>query len=115
MAAIYTSLQAATAIAEVEYNLARQPRPVRPDLKKTLYELEIRLSAVVNLAPALRELEALGMGRLQLLADDMRVSQEVGRSVAWFGHDGLLVPSARAAGDNLVIEPGGRQCSLWRS
>lgn len=114
VAAIYTSLQAAAAIAEVEYNLARQPRPVRPDLKKTIYELEIRLSAVVNLSPALRDLEALGVGRSQLFADDLRATQEVGRSVTWFGYDGLFVPSARAEGDNLVIYPSRANSETYR-
>jgi RES domain-containing protein len=105
LAAIYTSLKPETAIAEVEYNLARQPRPVRPDLRKTLYELSVALGAVVDLSSVLPDLERLGIGRDQLFSDDMKISQEIGRAIAWLGFDGLLVPSARADGMNLVIYP----------
>lgn len=105
VAAIYTSLQAATSIAEVEYNLARQSRPVRPDLKKTLYEIDVRLSAVIDITGVLSRLEKVGAGHAQLFADDMRASQDIGRLITWFGYDGLLAPSARADGANLVIYP----------
>jgi RES domain-containing protein len=106
IAAIYTCLKPAVCIAEVEYGLARQPRPVKPGLRKTLYQIEVALSATVDIGPVLPELEGIGIGRTQLFADDMRVSQEIGRLVTWFGFDGLFVPSARSSGNNLVIYPG---------
>lgn len=104
-AAIYTCLAPAVCIAEVEYGLARQSRPVKPGLRKTLYEIEVALSAVVELESALPALRSVGINRPQLFADDMKASQEIGRVVTWFGFDGLLVPSARSAGNNLVIYP----------
>ena len=104
-AAIYTCLEPAVCIAEVEYGLARQPRPVRADLKKTLYELEVSLAAVFDLRPLLDELATVGIGHAQLFADDMALSQEIGHLVTWLGSDGLLVPSARHTGTNLVIYP----------
>ena len=105
LAAIYTSLQAQTAIAEVEYHLSQQPRPVRPDLRKTLYEIRAELSAVTNIVEVLDDLIGAGVSRDELFADDWRISQDVGRLSAWFESDGILVPSARASGLNLVIYP----------
>jgi RES domain-containing protein len=105
LAAIYVSLAAETAVAEIEYNLKRQPRRVNPRLRKTLYEIEVSLAAVVDLEEVLPELGRIGIDRTQLFADDLKASQEIGRLVAWFGSDGLLAPSARAAGKNLVIYP----------
>ena len=105
-AAIYTCLQPEVCIAEVEYGLARQSRPVKSDLRKTLYQIEVELSLVLDLGPALSQLASIGIGLEQLFADDMKMSQEVARLVTWFGSDGLLVPSARRQGNNLVIYPG---------
>jgi hypothetical protein len=93
-------------IAEVEYGLARQSRPVRPDLRKTLYQIDVKLSTAVDLVPILPDLEAIGIGIPQLFADDMKISQEIGRLTTWLGFDGLFVPSARSQGRNIVIYPG---------
>jgi RES domain-containing protein len=106
VAAIYTCFEPAVCIAEIEYSLARQPRPVKRDLGRTLYEIEVTLAAVVDLAPLLPQLDKIGIGTAHLFADDMKTSQEVGRLVTWFGFDGLIVPSARSEGKNLVIYPG---------
>jgi RES domain-containing protein len=105
-AAIYMCLEPEVCIAEVEYGLRRQPRPVKTGIPRTLYEIDVELSTVVNLESALDDLNEIGIGRAQLFADDMKVSQEIGRVVTWLGCDGLLVPSARKAGTNLVIYPG---------
>jgi RES domain-containing protein len=105
-AAIYSCLDAAVCIAEVEYGLARQSRPVKPTLRKTLYEIDLALGGLVELDAVRPQLADLGIDRPQLFADDMKVSQEIGRLVTWFGFDGLVVPSARSSGNNLVIYPG---------
>jgi RES domain-containing protein len=105
-AAIYTCLEPSVCIAEVEYNFRRQPAPVKPDLRRTLYEIEVCLASVLDLGPLIPALIGLGIEPTHLHAEDMQVSQEIGRLVTWFGHDGLLVPSARKAGNNLVIYPG---------
>jgi RES domain-containing protein len=105
VAAIYTCFEPTVCIAEIEYNLARQPRPVRRDLRKTLYEIEVTLAAVVDLTPLLPHLDRIGIGASQIFADDMKTSQEIGRLITWFGFDGLIVPSARYEGRNLVIYP----------
>jgi RES domain-containing protein len=111
--AIYSCLQPKVCIAEVEYALARQSRPVKPGLRKTLYEIEIALSAAVEIAPILPELKDIGIDLPQLFADDMKASQEIGRLVTWLGFDGLFVPSARSDGNNLVIYPG-RSSEFYR-
>ena len=105
IAAIYLCLEPSVCIAEVDYGLSRQPRPIKPQLRKTLYEIDVSLAATVDLAPILPELERIGIGPAQLFADDMKFSQEIGRLVTWFGFDGMLVPSARSRGTNLVIFP----------
>jgi RES domain-containing protein len=114
LAAVYTSLKAETAIAEVEYNLAHQTRPVRRDLRKTLYELHVTLAGVVDLSPAMQAFARFGIGLDQLFSDDMKISQKIGRSIAWLGFDGLLVPSARAEGMNLVIYPSRANAESYR-
>ena len=106
VAAIYTCFEPAVCIAEIEYSLARQPRPVKRDLRKTLYEIEVTLAAVVDLTPLLPHLDRIGIGSAQLFADNMKTSQEIGRLITWFGFDALIAPSARYEGRNLVIYPG---------
>lgn len=105
IAAIYMCLEPSVCIAEVEYGLSRQSRPIKAGLRKTLYEIDVGLAATVDLAPILPELERIGIGTSHLFADDMKFSQEIGRLVTWFGFDGMLVPSARKTGTNLVIFP----------
>jgi RES domain-containing protein len=106
VAAIYTCLEPAVCVAEVEYGLARQSRPVRADLRKTLYQIDVTLSSTVDIVSILPDLESIGIGPAQLFADDMKMSQEIGRLATWFGFDGIFVPSARSQGQNLVIYPG---------
>ncbi len=104
--AIYCCLDPAVCIAEVEYGLARQSRPVKADLRRTLYRIDLAVGAVMDLSAILPKLEAIGIGASELFADDMKVSQEIGRLVTWLGCDGLIVPSARKTGNNLVVYPG---------
>lgn len=94
VAAIYACLEPEICIAEVEYNLTRQPRPVKATLKKTLYEIDLALDAVADLGTVLRKLARIGIGQDVLFADDMKMSQEIGRLATWFGFDGF----ARAVG-----------------
>lgn len=54
---------------------------------------------------SLDSLAAVGITEADLRSDDLTACQAVVGAVAWLGHDGLLVPSARAEGNNLVIYP----------
>lgn len=105
IAAIYTSSDADLALAEVRYNLGRQPRPVRPDLMLVLYGIEVEIDEVVDLAKAAQGLTKIGLPISALLSDSWTDSQAIGNTVAWLGRGGLLVPSARGAQQNLVIYP----------
>jgi RES domain-containing protein len=103
--AIYTSESAEIAIAEVTHHLLQQPRPVRRDLKKTLYEIKVALAAVVHLEEVIPHLERAGIPQHLLVGSDLNTSQAIGKTVTWLDRDGLMVPSARARGKNLVIYP----------
>lgn len=102
VAALYTSLQRETCLAEAEHAIAIQP--LRPRAKRTLYRVHVRLSAVVSLSTA-EDLRAVGLDLDALRDDDHSRCRLVGGAVKHLGHDGLLVPSARADGVNLVIFP----------
>jgi RES domain-containing protein len=97
---IYTSLERHVAIAEGDYAISVQPR--RPTAERRLYPIHVRLMSVIDLRdrPLLRE---LGIGEPELAGLDHTACRQLGGAVEWLQHDGLLVPSARAPGANLVI------------
>jgi RES domain-containing protein len=100
--AIYASLERETAIAEGEYRVELEP--IRPRAKRTVYRLSVRLASVVDLTdPEVRR--RLGLDYADLADPDMAKTSAVGGAVEWLGHDGMLVPSIRADGTNLVIFP----------
>jgi RES domain-containing protein len=92
LSALYASLERDTALAEAE--------PTRSRSKRTIYGLLVDLGQVVDLRDR-GLLAELGVAD----AADRSASQRLGAAVARLGHDGLLVPSARAAGTNLVMFP----------
>lgn len=100
--AIYCSLDRETALAEGEYVVASQP--FRPKVKRTIYILQVRLEKVLDLSNPARLFE-LGIGEADLADVDHAACQRVGGAVEWLEHDGLLVPSARSSGVNLIIFP----------
>ncbi len=104
--AIYTALERETAIAEGDHMIEVQPR--RIFRRRVLYELEVDVVGVIDLTQA-GALEAVGLTIVDVASDDMTACQRVGGAVAWLGRGGLLVPSARRHGDNMVIlvGPGG--------
>jgi RES domain-containing protein len=100
VAAIYTSLARATALAEAEYRFSLEP--FRPRAKRTLYTIRVKLAAVLDLSRH-DLLEKTGIKRPDLEGPDFLACQTVGGAVNWLGYDGLLVPSARSSGNNLVL------------
>lgn len=105
VAAIYTALDRKTLLAELDYRLSLDV--VRPK-EIFVYTISIELHNVLDLTPP----DVLGNVGLSLdeLGDiDYRRCQEVGGAVAWLEHDGLLVPSARADGSNVVVFPTNQQ------
>ena len=98
--AIYCSIQRRTATAEVNYMVTRQPVPVTMD--RITYELDVRLTKVADLRDVTL-LEPCGIDAEQLVSDDWRTTRLIGGAVVWLGCSGLIVPSARVRGENLVI------------
>jgi len=100
LSAIYTSLARETALAEAEYRISLEP--FRPRARRTLYRLRVNLHSVLDLRSRTL-LGDLGIDQETLSGLDLKRCQQVGGAAAWLGHDGLLVPSARHEGTNLVI------------
>jgi RES domain-containing protein len=103
--AIYTSLEAATAEAEGDYQIAMQP--LKPKAERRIHRIRVRLNSVLDLRdPAI-------LAQLQIdpelfgSAEPFRC-QEIGGAIAHLGHDGLLTPSARSNGTNLTIFPSNK-------
>lgn len=100
--AIYTSLVRETAISEADYYIGQQP--IRPSARRVVYRIQVTLNSVVDLS-ARATLFKLGLQERSLASIDHCDCQAIGGAVEWLEHDGLLVPSARASGVNLVIFP----------
>lgn len=98
--ALYVSLDRETALAEAEHQIALQP--IRPRAKRTLYQLDLELSNVLDLTNP-EVLERLGVDRAALSHVDFTACQRVGGAAAFLRHDGILVPSGRHPGINLVV------------
>ncbi len=104
--AIYAALERETAIAEGDHMIHVQPR--RIFRRRVLYELAVEVDQVVDLTdPA--SLASVGLTMADIASDDFTACQRIGGAIAWLGHGGILVPSARRDGDNMVIliGPGG--------
>lgn len=100
--AVYTSIERETAIAEGDYRV--QLEPIRPRAKRTVYQMRVRLAAVVDLTDAAVR-HRLGLVDADLADMSMVKTAAVGGAVEWLGYDGMLVPSIRGNGANLVIFP----------
>lgn len=100
VAAIYTSCERETALAEADYAIASQP--VRPSTSRQLYRMRVTVLKGVDLSDRGR-LADVGVGEIELVSVDQAACRTVGGAAHWLGYDGLLVPSARAAGTNLVL------------
>jgi RES domain-containing protein len=101
--AMYCSIDRATALAEGDHAIAVQP--LRPRAARYLWRIDVELRNALDLSnPTL--LKTLGVGTNALRADDHSACRAVGEAAYWLGRDGLLVPSARGAGLNIVILVG---------
>lgn len=100
--AIYASLGRDVAIAEADFYIGLQP--VRPMARRVLYKIEVALSSVLDLSDPATLLK-VGLKVESLASIDYSKCQQIGGAAEWLDHDGLLVPSARAVGVNLVIFP----------
>lgn len=99
LAAIYTSEDRDTAIAEGQHAIDVQP--LRPRARRFVYE--IRASAQKVLRIERDDFALLGLDPSDLTSTDFTACQRVGAHAAFLGYDALIVPSARADGRNVVI------------
>lgn len=97
--ALYASLERTTALAEGDYLLSLQS--VRPTVKRRLVKLSVELRKVINLTHD--RLAQVGVGSSELQSIDHTACQLVGGAAAWLDCDGILVPSTRAPGTNVVV------------
>lgn len=100
--AIYTSLHRETALAEAEYYISLQP--VRPSAPRKMHRMAVALNSVLDLTDWTM-LESLGLQKSVFAFHGSTDSQMIGGAAEWLGNDGILVPSARDPGFNLVIFP----------
>lgn len=98
--AVYGSLSPSTATAEVDYIISRQPVPIRK--ARITHELAITLRKVVDFRD-LSALRRLNIAPETVLGADLSTPQLIGEAVAWLQCGGLLVPSARDSGANIVV------------
>jgi RES domain-containing protein len=97
---LYTSLDRSTAIAEADYLIEVQP--VRPRAKRTIHRLQIGLKSLLDLTDRVL-LASLGVDDEALSGDDHSRCQAIGGASALLHFDGIIVPSARSPGHNIVI------------
>jgi RES domain-containing protein len=100
VAAVYTSLNRETALAEAEYRLGLEP--FRPRIKRVIYAIRVKLLEVIDLSGR-EDLAKLGIAKTDFEGFDFTACQLIGGAAQWLGSDGMLVPSARHRGTNLVI------------
>jgi RES domain-containing protein len=98
---LYTALARDGALAEIHFHLSRQP--VFPSrIQFHLYELRVRAEGLLRL-PDIAALERLGIER-ENYADPLYArTQEIGDAAQFLGFAGMIVPSARWSGYNLVL------------
>lgn len=94
-----TSLERDGAAAEFEafWSLFEQ----RPDRRASSWKLKLRLKRVVELG--FEELERLGIGRGDFGGREYARTQEIAEALNRLACDGLIVPSARYEGKNLIV------------
>lgn len=98
---LYTALESGGALAETHFHLSRQP--VFPStLRFTLHRIEVTTRSTLKFAD-LRALEPLGVDGDKYSGLLPERTQELGDAAAFLGFDGLIAPSARWHGLNLVV------------
>lgn len=100
LATLYCSLEPRGAEAELQHLLSLQPFPI--NVRKVTHKIAVKLSRVADLRD-LSPLAAFGVSQESVTGKDWGTAQLIGDAVAWLRCGGLLVPSARHSGSNLVV------------
>jgi RES domain-containing protein len=99
LAAIYSSEERDTAIAEGQHAIDVQP--LRPRARRYVHQLRISAKKVLRIGRS--DLPILGLDTADLNSADFAACQRVAAHAAFLDYDALIVPSARADGSNVVI------------
>lgn len=102
VSAIYCSLEAETAVAEIDFHISLQP--FKPQSERKVHRIKVSVPAVVDMTDW-QILEELGIDQRSYATIEPPRCKEVGGAISFLGHGGILVPSARCDGVNLVIYP----------
>ena len=98
---LYAALERDGALTEIHFHLSRQP--VFPsNVRFILSEITVRIGDVLRL-PDLAALEKLGIDQNRFSELKYARTQEIGDAAQFLGFSGLMVPSARWRGLNLVL------------
>lgn len=73
----------------------------RPDRKALNWTINVRLKRVIELS--YEDLESLGIDRVGYSGRDYLRTQEISDALNYLGCDGLIAPSARYDGKNLIV------------
>lgn len=99
LAAIYSSHERDTAIAEGQRAIDSQP--LRPNARRYVYELRVSARKALRIRES--DFPVLGLDLDHLESPDFTACQRIAAHAAFLEYDALIVPSARADGSNLVI------------
>jgi RES domain-containing protein len=94
---LYTSLDPDTAAAEIGALLAAQPVPITR--QRLTYPIRVGLSKVADLRPT----PWVAPFAYEFDLEDPTACQLIGAAAAWLGLSGLVVPSVRTRGSNLIV------------
>ncbi len=95
--ALYVSLESETAAAEIQHLIDAQSVPIRR--QRATYSLDIQVGRVADLRA-----DPIGERFVfDLDTSDAAACATVGAAASWLGLGGLLVPSLRSSGSNMVI------------
>ncbi len=98
---LYASLDAEGAVAEIGYRLSLEPIwPSR--MHHEIHRIGLRLDRALRLAD-LAALSALGVDAAKYDSFDYSATQAIASAARFLEFDGLIVPSARFDGSNMVV------------
>lgn len=102
MSVLYGAAERDGALAEINFHLSRGQSVFPSRMRHDVFELAVKARQTLVLAD-MAQLKALGVedSRYREMLYDR--TQEIGAAAAFLGFDGLIVPSARWACQNIVL------------
>lgn len=96
---LYTSLERDGALAEISYHWSLlDPIPTKP---VALHRIRTSARQTVRISES--SLGELGVELGRIGEIHYKLTQDIGAAVAFLGHDGLIIPSARWRCENLIL------------